>query len=623
MSRNRGWRGRGNYSQNQDDRYYGHGGSSYPTYGSSYRQPYGDNYYSNGYYADTQPSQGYNYWRNNDPYYGQNQNQSPIDYNRSREHADDYYHAESFNRGQRRQRSSSPQRHYHSRAQRTDSHAPYIASPSFRRTPDSNPIPAPRMKSPTPHPPPPAEPDPAYMALSLEPSHIVDNPRTSRKLLILDLNGTLLIRSQHSRARPKDAHGSIPTGPAPRLRAVQPRPYIPAFRAYLFAPETQEWLDTMVWSSAQPHSVADMVDKVFGDFKSKLVAVWDRGSLGLTKEDYHRKALTTKDLTKPWTLLPLGTNPAEIAVTSEADCAAEKAGLAPSVAHSAMTTLLLDDSPHKARLQPYNHVCIPEYSSSFREKDIQQFQREKIEAAEQQQMPKLKKRRRKRKTDESVPDQTNLAEILLPSSDSDLSVVGSTSAHVERSSIPIPPAEEARVSSQSSAEPYDPTILAVIGVLDEIKKQSSVAGWIQSGGLWDIVPVLGAKREPIATASASGASIVEDLRLPTDPQEAPLTEKELRVAQRLATKERKRAEQTAPFAAQAVLTTDKEVIQTGNDESTTGDISVEDVPAAAPSAGVESVGMWFNDELTLTYWVWRGRRALDNLGIEADHGVTG
>lgn len=142
------------------------------------------------------------------------------------------------------------------------------------------------MRSLTPPPPPPVEPDPAYMALSLQPSHIVDDPRASRKLLILDLNGTLLIRSQHSRTRPKDAYGGTRNYSAPRLRAVQPRPYIPAFRAYLFAPETQEWLDTMVWSSAQPHSVADMVDKVFGDVKNNLVAVWDRGSLGLSKEDY-------------------------------------------------------------------------------------------------------------------------------------------------------------------------------------------------------------------------------------------------------------------------------------------------------------------------------------------------
>lgn len=625
MSHNRGWRGRRNYSENQDDRYSRYGGSSYPTYGSSYGQPYGYDYHSNGYYADTQPSQGYNYWRDSDPYHAQNHYQSTVNYNRSHEHANSYHHAEDSygrERGQLR-RSSSPQRNYHSRAQRADLPTPYIAPPLFRRrTPESNPPHASHMKSPTPPSPPPAEPDPAYMALSLEPSHIVDDPRASRKLLILDLNGTLLIRSQHSRARPKDAYGGIPTGPAPRLRAVQPRPYIPAFRAYLFAPETQEWLDTMVWSSAQPHSVADMVDRVFGDVKSKLVAVWDRGSLGLTKEDYHRKALTTKDLTKPWTLLPLGTNPAVIAVPSEADCSAEQAGLTPSVAHSAMTTLLLDDSPHKARLQPYNHVCIPEYTPSFREKDLQQFQREKIEATQGQQMPKARKR--KRKINESMPNQTESAELLSPSSDSGPNVVRSTSAHVEQSSIPILPTERAQAPSRSSDEPYDPTILAVIGVLDEIKKQSSVAGWIQGGGLWDIIPVPQAERESIVTASASDASIVEDLQLPIGSQEAqPLTKKELRAAQRLATKQRKHAEQATTSATQPVLSTDKEVIQTGNDESTTAGISVEDIPAAAPSAGVESVEMWFSDELTLTFWVWRGRQALDSLGIEADHGVTG
>ncbi|KAG1856049.1 hypothetical protein DFJ58DRAFT_702666 [Suillus subalutaceus] len=606
MSRNRGWRGRRNYNENQDDHYHRHGGSSYSSHSSSHGQPHGYDYHSNGYYADAQPSQGYNYWRDNDQYHAQNHRQSPVNYTRSHEHANDHYHDERSYRRRQSRRSSSPQRKYHSRA---DSPTPYITSPSFRRrTPDS-PFPATYMRSPTPPPPPPpAEPDPAYMALSLEPSHIVDDPRASRKLLILDLNGTLLIRSQHSRAR---AYGSIHS--APRLRAVQPRPYIPAFRAYLFAPETREWLDTMVWSSAQPHSVEDMVDRIFGDVKSKLVAVWDRGSLGLTKEDYHRKALTTKDLTKPWTLLPLGTNPAEIAVPLEVECAAEQAGLTPSIAHSAMTTLLLDDSPHKARLQPYNHVCIPEYTSSFREKDLRQFHHEKTSRVH-------KPRKRKRMANESMPDQTESAEILLPSSDPDPTVIDATSAHVEQSSILIPPAERPHISSRSCAEPYDPTILAVIGVLDEIRKQSSVAGWIQSGGLWDIVPVPEAERESIIAPSATDASTVEDLQLSADSQEAQsLTVKELQAAQRLATKKRKHAEQAASSPAQTVLTVDKEAIQTGNDESTTADISIEDLPGA----GVEGVGMWFSDELTLSYWVWRGRRALDNLGIEADHGVTG
>lgn len=50
--------------------------------------------------------------------------------------------------------------------------------------------------------------------------------------------------------------------------------------------ETRQWLDVMVWSSAQPHSVADMVHRCFAEDKEKLVAIWARDTLGLSKEDY-------------------------------------------------------------------------------------------------------------------------------------------------------------------------------------------------------------------------------------------------------------------------------------------------------------------------------------------------
>jgi hypothetical protein len=212
------------------------------------------------------------------------------------------------------------------------------------------------------------------------------------------------------------------------------------------------------------------------------------------------------------------------------------------------------------------------------------------------------------KINESVPDQTESAEILSPSPDSDPTLIGSTSDHVEHSSIPIPPAERTHISSRSSAEPYDPTILAVIGILDEIKRQSSVAGWIHGGGLWNIAQIPEVEREFIGTTPASDASIVEDMPPLTGFLEAPLL-----------TKKEVIAEQVVSSSAQLV-TADKAMVQAGNDESTTAYVLVED---AAPSAGVESAGMWFSDELTLSYWVWRGRRALDSLGIEADHGVTG
>lgn len=335
-----------------------------------------------------------------------------------------------------------------------------------------------------------------------------------------------------------------------------------------------------------------------------------------------RKAQTTKDLTKPWTLLQLGTSPAETAIRSEADGIAEQTGLAPSVTHSAMTTLLLDDSPAKARLQPYNHVCIPEYDSSLRGTDLRRYEREKSEAKsiaailpipptdnelpEEGLKAEMHAPREWMVHAQSVSEQTGSADISISFSDSDLSVVGSTPAPVEQSSISILPAKRAR-----PAETYDPTLLAVIGILDEIKRQSSVAGWIRSGGLLDITAVEG---EPQPATPAPDASIIEDPAAPVDPRAAKRLAKK---ARRVAAKQQRREEKSARHATEAVLSAYKEVTQTGNDESSipTGNL--------LPGACAENARMWFNEEDILTYWVGRGRSALESLGIEAAHGVTG
>jgi hypothetical protein len=281
-----------------------------------------------------------------------------------------------------------------------------------------------------------------------------------------------------------------------------------------------------------------------------------------------------------------------------------------------MTTLLLDDSPAKARLQPYNHVCIPEYDSSLRGTDLQRYEREKIEAKSiaamlpipptDNELPEEGSKAdmhapRKRKVHaQSVSEQTGSADVSISSSDSDMSVVGSTSAPVEQSSISVLPAERAR-----PAETYDPTLLAVIGILDEIKRQSSVAGWIRSGGLLDITAAVPeVEGEPQPTIPAPDASVIEDPALPADPRAA---KRLARKARRVAAKQQWREKKSAS----------KEITQTGNDESSipTGDL--------LPGACAENAKMWFNEEDMLTYWVRRGRSALENLGIEAAHGVTG
>lgn len=68
---------------------------------------------------------------------------------------------------------------------------------------------------------------------------------------------------------------------------------------------------------------------------------------------------------------------------------------------------------------------------------------------------------------------------------SDVETVGMRRSESE-SSVSTAPETSVTVPSEApeESEKYDETLLAVIGILDEIKNQSNVAGWIRAGGLW-------------------------------------------------------------------------------------------------------------------------------------------
>ncbi|KAJ7916741.1 hypothetical protein B0H13DRAFT_1996905 [Mycena leptocephala] len=238
-----------------------------------------------------------------------------------------------------------------------------------------------------------------------------------RKLLVLDLNGTLLLRSKHARNGPN---------PGIRPRLVYPRPYLESFRDYIFHPSTQKWLDTLVWSSAQPPSVADMVYHCFGLQQRKFLAIWARDTMGLPPALYHKKNQTTKDLAKLWAVFP---------------------------EHSQRTTLLLDDSALKAHLHPHNHVCVREYVHETRRHDLEVWRSSTppVEAA----VPSKPKKQKKSKS-KKVP---------VPDLDSPVDIMDAPSAWF------------------ASTSNYDETLLAVIGILETIKTQPNVADWIQGGGL--------------------------------------------------------------------------------------------------------------------------------------------
>ena len=93
-----------------------------------------------------------------------------------------------------------------------------------------------------------------------------------RLLLVLDLNGTLLLRSRSG-------------------RTVFHRPYLRTFLDYLSVASSGPQgsglsaIDLVVWSSARPHSVEKMVNDIFGT-SSSLLAIWNRTHLGLGDREY-------------------------------------------------------------------------------------------------------------------------------------------------------------------------------------------------------------------------------------------------------------------------------------------------------------------------------------------------
>jgi len=241
-----------------------------------------------------------------------------------------------------------------------------------------------------------------------------------------------------------------------------------------------------------------------------------------------QKAVTTKDLTKPWDLFASALSPEKLGERSAVPSQSQKI-------HSAFTTLLLDDSPHKAALQPYNHICIPEYGSTRRRHDLQIFL-----------ATKGPKEDKKTKRKNQVPG-----------------------AHSTDQTVPeLHP--RGALSELAEEEPYDATLLAVIGILETVKLQSNVAGWIRKGGLWAIQERL-----------EGGVSDV-DVSKANDSKTASNT-----------------------------------VVQTGNDTSSTSD------PTLTPEQAHLQTKMWFDDSSVLAYWVARGRSALMELGIPVAHGVTG
>ncbi|KAL8376408.1 hypothetical protein RB595_007475 [Gaeumannomyces hyphopodioides] len=176
------------------------------------------------------------------------------------------------------------------------------------------------------------EPSPGYLLRASFTTNRLSSPRPL--LVVLDLNGTLLFRPH--RREPK--HFIV-------------RPHARTFLDYI---TTRFWV--VVWSSARPLNVGSMIDSLLprgGSARDRLVAVWSRDDLGLSSEDYGRRVQVYKRLSRLWD--------DESVARSHPDFAATGARWGQG------DTVLVDDSVEKARSEPHNIICVPEWTGDARE----------------------------------------------------------------------------------------------------------------------------------------------------------------------------------------------------------------------------------------------------------------
>ncbi|XP_052204326.1 uncharacterized protein LOC127809518 [Diospyros lotus] len=172
----------------------------------------------------------------------------------------------------------------------------------------------------------------------LHPSPGRMNTHRERKLLVLDVNGLL---ADIVCPPPKDCKADTNI----LRRAIFRRPFCSDFLKFCF-----ERFSVGIWSSRSRKIIDRIVDYLLGDMKYKLVFCWDLSHCtrtGFKTLENKHKELVFKELRKIWE-------------GNDTDLLWEKGH------YNESNTLLLDDSPYKALLNPRNTAIFP-YSYNFKD----------------------------------------------------------------------------------------------------------------------------------------------------------------------------------------------------------------------------------------------------------------
>ncbi|KAJ9092307.1 hypothetical protein QFC19_008741 [Naganishia cerealis] len=345
-------------------------------------------------------------------------------------------------------------------------------------------------------------PSPDYFELAMKSPNVyygsdTSNPLDSRKLVVLDLNGAMLVRSKRS---------SIPS--ANIRRQVYPRPFLESFLNYIFSParatpaiplasspppgDAQEMrpYEAFVWSSAQPVNVDSMLRFAFGKWAKpaspnprdrmeceeallrvervenragRVLGVWTRDQMDLTRREYGewycRKSTTYKDLSKVFHHF------ASFPVTNAQASRFYRPD--PDFTPCVNSTLLIDDSTIKACMQPFNHIPIPEYTlkSLGEEEDLIRSVRHEFEGKDGLENSAVEA------YDARIKRRAHILRLIFGSG-----ALAFYSRHgVSHNDAAAPPHEE--------HPKLDGILLAVTGILSEVKDVVNLPAWIAAGGL--------------------------------------------------------------------------------------------------------------------------------------------
>ena len=305
---------------------------------------------------------------------------------------------------------------------------------------------------------------------------------------------------------------------------------------------------------------------------------------------------------------------------------------------------MLDDSPRKARLQPFNHLCVKEYSVGDRDDDRAWKKRQRRQEKEVQNHATADQLDNAKPEEEPTPEEGHeLAEEGL--TEREKARKQKKEEKKKKRAEDLAALEEKEDALLKEKRELDSALLAIIGILDALQHESNVAGWIRAGGLW------AGKAPPHLDDTLKEYVLPENGVRPPSPTDLEVNgdqggeeEEQRPVSPSLAKRQRSLGlegmesiggdSKRTKFHANGGIPEPEEPIAAGNDAETVGSTADLHRPPSPCSEiatkpdkdhsrheGSQQPKLWFEDEETFRTWVERGRKALRQLGLEEHDGI--